>query len=132
MPTEKVHNLSALNGKRVLIVEDEAIIALTLECEVADAGATVVGPAFDLAGALRLAAQPLDAAVLDVNLKGEKIFAAARVLRDRGVPFVFASANCDEIDSHGGEFASYPRLEKPIAMASLLEALGKMVRKFKR
>ena len=116
-----------LTDKRILIVEDEALIAMTLEAELIDAGSTVVGPAFDLPSAIQLASEPLDAAVLDINLRGEKVFPAARVLRDRGVPIVFASANCDDLDSTGDEFNGCPRIEKPLSIAHLLETIARLV-----
>jgi DNA-binding response OmpR family regulator len=132
MHNEKLERAALLSGKRILIVEDEAIIALTLEAEIMDAGAEVIGPAFDLQSAVRFASQPLDAAVLDINLRGEKVFAAARVLRDRGVPMLFASANCDDLDTAGSEFAGYPRLEKPLSIEPLLATLAGLVRSIRR
>lgn len=127
MPNPGSNHVAALHRKRILIVEDEAIVALMLETEIADAGADVVGPAFDLASAVQLAATPLDAAVLDINLGGEKVFPAARVLKDRGVPMIFASANCDELDGQGNEFAGYPRISKPLSIRPLLDHLAEMV-----
>ena len=121
-------NVAGLHSKRILIVEDEALIALRLEAEFLDAGANVVGPAFDLGSAIGLSAQSLDAAVLDINLRGDKVFPAARLLRDRGVPLLFASANCDELDAPGSDFFGYPRMEKPLVVVALLQAVAELVR----
>ena len=80
-----------LNGLTVLIVEDAVLLAMELETALGEAGAQVVGPAYDLAEALRLVEQPLDAAVLDVNLNGLPVTPVAERLRERGIPFVFAT-----------------------------------------
>lgn len=79
-------------GKRILVVEDEVIVAMLLEDILADAGATVVGPAARVARALELLeAEPVDAALLDLNLAGEVTTPVAEELKRRGVPFAFAT-----------------------------------------
>lgn len=126
MSAKIVSNRTALLGKRILIAEDEVIIALMLESDVHDAGGAVIGPAFDLVSAIALATEPaesIDAAVLDINLRGEKSFPAARLLRARGVPVVFASANCGDLDFIGDEFSDCLRLEKPISTGMMIETL---------
>lgn len=76
---------------RVLIVEDEMLPAMLLEAVVADAGHTS-RKAARLSKAIELAnAESFDAAVLDVNLAGERVFPLAALLREQGVPFLFAS-----------------------------------------
>ena len=77
-------------NQRVLIVEDETMIAMLLEDVVAEGGYTVVGPVGRLAGALAVAVSgEIDAALLDANLHGESVFPLARVLAERHIPFVF-------------------------------------------
>jgi DNA-binding NarL/FixJ family response regulator len=78
--------------KRVLIVEDEPIVALNLEDMVESLGFTVVGSASRLDHGLQLArnAAP-DLAILDVNLHGEKSYPIADLLADNGVPYFFAT-----------------------------------------
>jgi len=84
--------LSILDGKRILVVEDEALIAAMVEDMLAELGAVVVGPATTLAKGMALAgSEPLDAAVLDVNIRDERIDPVAELLRSRGVPMVFAT-----------------------------------------
>ena len=84
--------LAKLPGPRILVVEDEAMVAMMLEDMLLDLGCEVVGPAASLKTGLALARQGgLDAAVLDVNLAGEKAFAIADVLAEQGVPFVYAT-----------------------------------------
>lgn len=79
------------NGKKIMIVEDEAILALDLRFTMEDLGATVVGPCHRLGVALKVAASEdaLDGAVLDVDLAGEAVFPLADDLERRRVPFVF-------------------------------------------
>ena len=115
---------SPLQGRRVLVVEDDYIMAEDLKAELEGIGAEVIGPVADLAGALDLLASgPLpDAAVLDINLGGEMVFPLADTLRDRGVPFVFATGY-DEW-SIPEAYAHLPRLEKPLDMRQVAQALA--------
>ncbi len=84
--------MSALAGKRVLVIEDEAIIAGMIEDMLTDLGAIVVGPAGTLAKALELASrEAIDAAMLDVNIRSERVDPVVETLRSRGVPFVLAT-----------------------------------------
>jgi CheY-like chemotaxis protein len=80
-----------LLGKRVLVVEDEALLALDLQYAFEDAGAEVLGPALSLMQALETVAHAaaIDLAVLDVDLAGEDVYPIAEILLQRGVPFVF-------------------------------------------
>jgi len=82
-----------LEGKRILLVEDEYFIVQDLARAFSAAGATVLGPAATLSEALELVVSSgaLDGAVLDINLQGEMVFPLADVLVNRGVPFVFAT-----------------------------------------
>lgn len=82
---------ASLKGARVLIVEDAVLLALELETGLTDAGAQVVGPAYELEEALSLLDQPIDAAVLDANLNGQSVLPVAEALRRRKIPFVFAT-----------------------------------------
>ncbi|MBO3761990.1 response regulator [Ciceribacter sp. L1K23] len=77
---------------RVLIVEDEMLVAMLIEDVVVDLGHTVVGPAMRLETALDIVeAQDVDFAILDINLAGKQSFPVADRLRERGIPFMFAS-----------------------------------------
>lgn len=77
---------------RVLIVEDEALLAIDLASNLTDAGFFVVGPATSVAKALRLIEKTgCDVAVLDVNLRDETSEPVARELRARSTPFLFLS-----------------------------------------
>ena len=83
-------NAGSISGKRTLIVEDEALIALGLEEMAQDAGCAVVGPVGNVDEALSIIqSQPIDMALLDFNLGGETSLPVAHALRSRGVPFTF-------------------------------------------
>ena len=78
--------------QRVLVVEDEAMVSMMLEDMLDELGCDIVGPAPSLALGLELArTAEIDAAVLDVNLAGEKAFPIADALAERGIPFIYAT-----------------------------------------
>jgi ActR/RegA family two-component response regulator len=79
-----------LQGTRILIAEDDAILAFDLGITLQKAGAKILGPTLTLAHTLALAqTAPMSAAVLDVRLRDEEIFPAAHELKGRGVGIVF-------------------------------------------
>jgi DNA-binding response OmpR family regulator len=105
-----------LRGKRVLVVEDEALIGMLLEDELLEAGAEVVGPACSVKEALELIDQVaadggLSAAVLDINLEGETVSPVADRLAALSVPFVFATGYSTGFNR--GLHAAAPILTKP-------------------
>lgn len=115
-----------LVGRRVLIVEDEYLIAMELERWLENAGAEVAGPVPNVKQALALIdALPLDAAILDVNLKGEAVYTVADSLRDRDVPYVFATGEVEI--ANRSDYRSRPKLEKPILDTELLRAVSKLL-----
>ena len=113
-----------LAGRRILVVEDEMMIAMLVEDMLLELGCTVVGPAHGLAEALALAqSEPgLDAALLDVNLGGQPVFPVADALREKGVPAIFSTGYGDaglrDIDRGS------PVLQKPFRAGDLARALG--------
>jgi DNA-binding LytR/AlgR family response regulator len=112
---------------RILIVEDEYLLAEELRLELEDIGAEVVGPVGtvdEAAGVVRGDAG-LDGAVLDVNLHGEMIFGVADMLAARAVPFVFATGYDASVIP--GRFDATARCEKPIDVRRLREAIGRAV-----
>ena len=83
---------SELAGRRVLVIEDEALIAMLLEDQLAELGCEIAGVAARFDDALEKAtALAFDVAILDVNLSGKESFPIAEALRARGMPFVFAT-----------------------------------------
>jgi DNA-binding response OmpR family regulator len=109
--------------RRILIVEDEAMIALLVQETLSDVGYRIAGVAPRLAVGLDMArSAAIDVAVLDINLNGEECFPIARVLRDRNVPFLFASG-CSE-DGIPAEYSQVPVVTKPYNVATLMSALS--------
>jgi CheY-like chemotaxis protein len=107
----------------VLLVEDEAMIAMLLEDMLGDLGCEVVGPAYALGPALELAklAASIDVAILDVNLAGHPVYELADALRARQVPMVFSTGYGDiglrDVDQGA------PLLGKPFRAGELAAAL---------
>jgi CheY-like chemotaxis protein len=84
--------MSTLAGAKILVVEDEAIIAAFVVDILDELGATVVGPAYSVPRALALATtEPIDAALLDVNVRDASVIPVRDALRERGIPIVFAT-----------------------------------------
>ncbi len=83
---------NGLANRRILVVEDEVLIAMQIEEILLDLGCVVVGAVGRLDAALELAAdQALDAAILDVNILGGLVYPVAERLSARGIPFMLAS-----------------------------------------
>ncbi|MEW5685298.1 MAG: PAS domain S-box protein [Pseudomonadota bacterium] len=98
---------------RLLLVEDEALIAMAIAHDLSRLGWDIIGPAATIEEAVGLlAAERPDAAVLDINLGGEMVYPLAEQLRAGRVPFVFCSGY-EHIDAHA-EFSQWPRLRKPV------------------
>lgn len=110
--------MTALRDKRILLVEDEALIAAMVSDMLADLGATVVGPAGSLPKALALAqSENVDAAILDMNLRGERVDPVTDVLIKRGIPILFATG----YGSSAGR--GHPAIDKPYTQDKLAEGL---------
>jgi two-component SAPR family response regulator len=111
---------SEMSGRRILVVEDEMLIALTIEDVVQDCGGKVVGPVATLEEALKLVEEEeFDAAILDVSIRGSKVYPVAEALVARDIPFVFASGYGDWALPE--ELRDKPRLMKPFTVATLEE-----------
>lgn len=111
---------------RVLVVEDEALLAIDIAQQLTDAGFEVVGPASSVAKALWLIGEVgCDVAVLDVNLRDENAEPIARQLKARGTPFVFLSGISRE--QLPAWFDGAQVLSKPARPAVLLAALNQSI-----
>jgi ActR/RegA family two-component response regulator len=111
-----------LLGSRVLVAEDDVILALDVERSLRDAGAEIFGPAKTAADATALArTAPLTCAVLDVNLGCELVFPAAHVLRERGINTIF----CTGYDVHvlQQDWPNAQVLSKPVSSQRLIRAI---------
>jgi len=115
-----------LAGQRILIVEDEVILAWALQDMLGGYGCEVVGPAAGVAEALALIGrQPIDAAVLDVNLNREKCYPVADALVREGIPFVFSTAYSAESIEDG--YRHHPSVQKPHSAPELADALSALL-----
>src|SRR5471032_3508172 len=117
---------SSFSGRRVLLVEDEMIVAWLLTEMLADLGFTVVGPAVSVNQALAMTdAEAIDAAVLDVNLNGQMSYPIADALTARGVPFVFSTGYDKDRLLEG--YRTFPVLQKPFHRVELTDMLAKLL-----
>ncbi len=118
----------SIDRKRVLVVEDEALVAMLIDDTLADHGFEVVGPASDVAQALGyLENGHLDGAVLDVNLGGgHTSYPVANELVARGIPFLFLSGyGTVGLDK---DYAAHPLLQKPFDPARLVQMISEQLR----
>jgi len=116
----------SLEGLRVLVVEDDYLISLLFDDMLTSAGCVVIGPLPRLTDALEAAAKEnCDAAVLDVNLGGERVYPVAEILTARHVPFIFVTGYSGDALPH--EYAQQPRIAKPFKAAQLLGALSNLI-----
>jgi len=107
---------------RILIVEDEMLVAMNIEDMLLDLGHEVAGLASRLAGAVSLAREAaVDVAMLDVNLAGEASFPVADVLAERGIPFLFATGY--GVQGIEERYRDRPILQKPFRAGELAAAL---------
>lgn len=111
----------------MLVVEDELLVAMELDSVLRAEGCTVLGPAatVDRAVVLIEEAQP-QAALLDLNLRGQSALPVAAVLNARGVPFLVVSGY-SENQSRAPELSQAPRLAKPVNHRQLLHALRRVL-----
>lgn len=112
-------------GLRALLVEDEALIAMMIEDMLGDIDIEVVRTAASLDEAVAAAHLPIDCALLDINLKGERSFPAAEILRSKGIPFLFLTGYGEQ-GTQGTGFDA-PVLQKPFTADDLGQALAKIL-----
>jgi DNA-binding response OmpR family regulator len=116
---------SGLAGKRILVVEDETLIAMLLEMALQDENCDVVGPVARVADAIQLAQhETLDGAFLDVNLAGEPVFPVAEVLAGRDIPLLLLSGYGDEALPAGRD---WPIRSKPFDVGDVLRAMSDLI-----
>lgn len=125
--TDPVDAEARLKGKRILIVEDEAIVAMLLENILEDIGCVAVGPALTLQQAHDVVAAEadIDAAILDVNLHGERIYPVAETLAGRNVPIAFATGYGG--GGLEGQWRTRPAVQKPYTMDDIIRVLNSLI-----
>ena len=115
-----------LKGLRILVVEDQAPIALQLEDILVDSECEIVGPASRIGQALKLLDEKtVDAAVLDLNLAGEMVYPVADVLDSRGLPYMFATGYGASILTE--PYRRKPVLQKPFSRREFLRAMRETI-----
>jgi CheY-like chemotaxis protein len=115
-----------LAGLRAFVVEDEALLLMTLEDMLADLGCQVVASARRIDEALRLARDAVaDVALLDVNLAGVRIDPVAELLAERGIPIVFVTGYAAPSLPQG--IARSTRVGKPFDTADLVRGLREVL-----
>jgi DNA-binding response OmpR family regulator len=112
---------SILAGLTVLVLEDEPIIAMSIEDQLEQAGAMPMAIGSIEGAEALLLDHAFDAAILDINVHGQKSYSVARSVAERGIPFVFASGYGDTL--HPEEFVSVPTVTKPYDLAAIERAL---------
>ena len=118
---------NALVNRRVLVVEDEYYIADDLAQALKRLGAEVVGPVPDREAALALltSGERIDLAVLDINLRDQMVYPVADLLRERKVPFAFATGYDPEVIP--SSYEDVPRWHKPFNHMDLAQSLPSLL-----
>lgn len=113
-------------GRNILVVEDEPLIAMMLEDFLETLGHQVHASCDNLGDALIQAdSEGFDIAILDVNLKGEAVWPVATKLRERGLPFILASGG--HVEAPPPEFSTVPMLEKPYTIDRITPVLEQAI-----
>lgn len=128
LPRPTAQGGSTLGGCRVLLVEDEPLVAMAMATLLTQQGCKVFGPAETLDDALRLTSErisDIDVALLDVNLRGTYSFPVADVLNEAGVPFIYATGYGELPEGRGPDAAGI--LRKPVSATVLIDALSQAI-----
>lgn len=117
---------ASLNGRSILVVEDEYLQARETTDFLERAGARVIGPTAHADEVAELVAnRPPDAAVVDINLGTGPSFGVARLLRDEGVPFLFLTGY--DAGPIAPEMKGVPRAQKPAAETEVVAMITRLV-----
>ena len=125
----KTHGRSAgqpLDGRRILVVEDSPVVGPFTADMLEELGCEVVGTAPNMAAARQLVeAGGFDAALMDIHIRGERVFSLCEILDAKGIPFIFTSGYADW---HMAEkWDDRPRLQKPYTLQQVEKALGTLL-----
>jgi DNA-binding NtrC family response regulator len=110
-----------IRGRRILIAEDEAMIALDLETLLEDLGCEIIGPVANVEDLLQqFEAHHPAGALLDINLRGKQVFAVLAQLIEQGLPVIITSGY-DDVTLIPQDFRALPRISKPFNQTALRE-----------
>jgi CheY-like chemotaxis protein len=114
------------SGRSVLVVEDSPVVAPFTADLLCDLGFEVVGPAPNMARARELIlSEKFDAALMDIHIRGERVFPLCDLLEARGIPFLLTSGYADwQVPD---KWADRPRLHKPYTIDDVQRALGELL-----
>jgi CheY-like chemotaxis protein len=116
----------SIKGRRILVVEDSPVVGPFTADLLEELGCAAVGPAPNMAAARELIeGERLDAALVDVHIRGERVFPLCDALAGRGVPFILTSGYADW--SMPEKWRDCPRLQKPYTLDQIEEALRKLL-----
>lgn len=127
-PPHPAQTADAIAGARILVVEDSPVVAPFTADVLDELGCTVVGPAPNMAAARELIEEgAFDAALMDVHIRGERVFPLCELLEAKGIPFILTSGYGDwQVPE---KLESRPRLQKPYTIAEVEKALKKLLRR---
>jgi CheY-like chemotaxis protein len=112
-----------LNGRRILVVEDSPVVGPFTADLLGELGCVAVGPAPNMAAARELVeAGELDAALIDIHIRGERVFPLCELLEAQDVPFVFTSGYADR--QMPEKWENRPRVQKPYTLEQIEKALS--------
>jgi CheY-like chemotaxis protein len=124
--TDKKEAGGSLAGRRILVVEDEMLVSMLIEDVLRELGCDIVGPVATREKAIAVAkTEPIDAALLDVNLAGEPVYPVADVLSARRIPFAFVTGY-----GEAGVDARYARaltLTKPFQLSIVEQVIAQLI-----
>jgi CheY-like chemotaxis protein len=117
---------SDLAGRRILLIEDSPVVAPFTADLLAELGCTVVGPAPNMATARELVEEEdFDAAIMDIHIRGERVFPLCEALAAKRVPFLLTSGYADwQVPD---KWEDRPRLQKPYTIEQVEQALSKLL-----
>ncbi len=114
-----------LKKRKILIVEDEVMIAMDIEAGLSSYGANVIAICSSVNAGLKIGiASEIDAAILDVDLGGQHVYPIADILKNRGIPFVFHTGNTSQ--DLRSRYPDAPILQKPVGMKRIAESLSNL------
>jgi DNA-binding NtrC family response regulator len=116
----------SLQGKRILVIEDDIFLALCVGQALEEQGCAVIGPATSVQQGLKLVEKTkVNGAILDINLNGEMVYPVAKELMDRNIPFVFTTGYSSlDVPS---SYRSVPRLGKPVEAGVFIRVLENLL-----